>query len=248
MKKTIRHNVFETNSSSIHALCIPNNTDIDILINDLIEYDESWAFYSIYKTISEGNYDQLNNEIKEILESIGFDLNKAIEDDDYVYELLYDNDNRFNSSSGMGGEVTIKKYSIQSLYESYKNLVDDNITINEFISKFNWEKYDLDKLIDVDIDWSRHKTLAYIKTKLEILDSDEWRIDSKFFTMKDGVELHQLLSDYKYKDYMKSEIIKLGCEKVKEEFYEFYKDSKIEETIQKYYPITFEYLKENNII
>ena len=67
--KKIRSNVFETNSSSVHALCITkNNTEnINEVLEDLIKFDKTWDEYKIIHLINNGNYDDLHSDVKKLL-------------------------------------------------------------------------------------------------------------------------------------------------------------------------------------
>lgn len=252
--KQIRRSVFETNSSSVHALCMikDNTEDIEIALENLTKYDKLWDEYKIICTIDEGNYDTLSDEVKTSLKVIGFDEKSANADSDYTYNLLSKYSNNYNGCSGMAGEFEIKRNVIQSLFENYKNVVDNNITFDEFVLKFNWEEYNLNNIFDIEIDQNKNKTKEYLKNYFKIFEWDGYdEICSDFYTMKDGTDVYQLINDYESKAYIESEIAKKGVKKVKKEFYKFYKFSDMEEIIdyhQQNRPLTFKYLKENNIL
>lgn len=250
--KKIRSNVFETNSSSVHALCITkdNTKNISEVLKDLEKFDKIWDKYKIIDTIDNGNYDDLHSDVKKLLNDIGFNRELASKDSDYTYNLINQHYNEFNGSSGTGGDIDIKLNVINSLFERYKKAVDNSITFDDFKLKFNWEQFNLDNLFDIDIDWDRNKTIKFLKNNFDIIECDD-EIVSDFFIMKDGTDIYNLINDYENKNYFESEIAEKGVEKVKREFYKFYKYSNIEEVIasyKEYSPLTYTYLKENKII
>ena len=250
--KKIRSNVFETNSSSVHALCITkNNTEnINEVLEDLKNFDKTWDKYKIVHLINNGNYDDLHSDVKKLLNDIGFNKELSSKDSDYTYNLINQHYKEFNGSSGTGGDIDIKLNVINSLFERYKKAVDNSITFDDFKLKFNWEQFNLDNLFDIDIDWDRNKTIKFLKNNFDIIECDD-EIVSDFFIMKDGTDIYHLINDYENKNYFESEIAEKGVEKVKREFYKFYKYSNIEEVIasyKEYSPLTYTYLKENKLI
>jgi hypothetical protein len=250
----IRKGTFETNSSSIHALCITkNNTkNISEVLEDLKNFDKIWDEYKIIHLINNGNYDDLHSDVKKLLNDIGFDKELASKDSDYTYNLINLHLEEFNGCSGVGGDIDIELNIIDSLYERYKESVDNTITFDDFKLKFNWEQFNLDNLFDADINWNRNKTIKFLKNNFNVIECDGHdEVVSDFFIMKDGTDVYNLINDYENKNYFESEIAEKGVKKVKREFYKFYKYSNIEEIIASYKessPLTFKYLKENNII
>ena len=250
--KKIRSNVFETNSSSVHALCIiKNNTEnIDEVLYNLKKFDKIWDKYKIIDAIDNGNYDDLHSDVKKLLNDIGFNRELASKDSNYTYNLIEQYPDEFNGYSGTGGDVDIKLNVIYSLFERYKKVVDNSITFDDFKLKFNWEQFNLDNLFDTNIDWNRNKTIKFLKNNFDIIECDD-EIVSDFFIMKNGINIYHLINDYENKNYFESEIAEKGVKKVKREFYKFYKYSNIEEVIasyKEYSPLTYTYLKENKII
>ena len=250
--KKIRSNVFETNSSSVHALCITkdNTKNISEVLEDLEKFDKIWDKYKIIDTIDNGNYDDLHADVKKLLNDIGFNRELASKDSNYTYNLIEQYPDEFNGYSGTGGDVDIKLNVIDSLFKRYKKAVDNSITFDDFKLKFNWEQFNLDNLFDTNIDWNRNKTIKFLKNNFDIIECDD-EIVSDFFIMKDGINIYHLINDYENKNYFESEIAEKGVKKVKREFYKFYKYSNIEEVIasyKEYSPLTYTYLKENKII
>lgn len=173
--KKIRSNVFETNSSSVHALCIiKNNTEnIDEVLYNLKKFDKTWDKYKIIDIIDNGNYDDLHSDVKKLLNDIGFDRELASKDSNYTYNLIEEYPDEFNGCSGDGGivdiDLNVKSDVVNFLFKEYKNLSNDNITFNEFKSQINWENYNFDNIFSINIDCDRHKTINFLKNNFTIL-------------------------------------------------------------------------------
>ena len=67
MKRTIRNNIFETNSSSEHSLTMANSGKVIMLLEDIKEIVEFYSDEdSLYRAI--GKLDMVKNYIKQHLE------------------------------------------------------------------------------------------------------------------------------------------------------------------------------------
>lgn len=173
--KKIRSNVFETNSSSVHALCIiKNNTkNIDEVLYNLKKFDKIWDKYKIIDAIDNGNYDDLHCDVKKLLNDIGFNRELASKDSNYTYNLIEQYPDEFNRYSGDAGivdiDLNVKSDVVNFLFKEYKNLTNDNITFNEFKSQINWENYNFDNIFRISIDCNRYKTINFLKNNFTIL-------------------------------------------------------------------------------
>lgn len=128
--KTIRKNVFETNSSSTHAICIAkesNNMDIPEKIEiDLSNYEFGWEFNEIYG---------YNSKLAYILIGI-LDYNDIVEASTKVKDLLLIL-KEFGVKSvkivGMKMKMYSTDFNCPTYFDCYDGYVDHSDELSEFI-------------------------------------------------------------------------------------------------------------------
>lgn len=242
MKKQIRKNVFETNSSSVHSLCL--TSDSNIFKQEIIKYDQTWDFYNIKTFLENGEYNLLPQEVKEYLEYLDFDIKKMENDNDYFYDFR----DNFNSSSGCGGDVEIDVNFLQDAYNRYNKHI--NITKEEFCNLIS-KDVNVENLVDIYVDEARPLTIKYIRDHCIVI-GDAHEISNNL------AKIWEIIDPFEVFEFYKEEIEKQGAENYKKqrlawflEYYEEHSEKALQEEnecIKNEYPITYEYLKKQKII